>query len=331
MKKILVTGGAGFIGSELVRRLVADGYTVLNFDKLTYAANLKALEGVKKNQRYQFIKGDICDGDAVTDAFRSFQPNVIMHLAAESHVDRSIAGADEFIQTNIMGTFTLLKAARSFWEENGKTSLFRFIHVSTDEVYGALQKDDRPFTEQTPYAPNSPYSSSKAASDHLARAWYETYSLPVMITHCSNNYGPWQNTEKLIPLMISHALAGKKLPVYGKGENIRDWIYVEDHALGLIDVMNKGMPGEVYNMGGENEVKNIHLVEKICDMLDERVPKKDGSSYKTQISYVTDRLGHDFRYAIDNTKIHHTLGWKPEKTLEEGLSHTITWFLENRA
>ena len=290
--KILITGGAGFIGSALIRFLIKNtDHVVLNVDKLTYAANLDALKEVEDNSKYRFLKADICDEKAMEKAFNDFQPDAVMHLAAESHVDRSIAVSSEFIETNINGTHVLLSVARAYWESRDKFDHFKFIHVSTDEVYGSLMPEAPKFTEKTPYAPNSPYSASKAASDHLVRAWYETYGFPAIITHCSNNYGPYQNPEKLIPLIITSALKGDKLPVYGKGENIRDWIYVEDHVRGLVEILLKGRGGEVYNMmGGENEIRNIDVVNKMCDILDEISFRGDGKSYKEQIAFVEDRL-----------------------------------------
>ncbi len=329
--RILVTGGAGFIGSDLIRKLMSDTeHAVLNLDKLTYAANLEALSGIEDNDRYSFVKADICDASAVRQAFDDFKPDAVMHLAAESHVDRSIDDASDFIKTNINGTCNMLDAALTYWGAHDKFDGFRFLHVSTDEVYGSLKDDDPAFTEETAYAPNSPYSASKASSDHMVRAYYHTHGLPTLMTHCSNNYGPWQNEEKLIPLMISHALSGKNLPIYGTGKNIRDWIYVTDHVDGLIDVLEKGEVGEVYNLGGENEVRNIDLVNQICDRLDALRPRDDGQSYKQQITYVQDRLGHDMRYAIDNAKIERTLGWRPKYDLEQGLLETIKWYMNKK-
>ena len=327
--KILVTGGAGFIGSALIRLLINEtDHIIFNIDKLTYAANLDSLRQIESNPCYSFLKADICNNDLMKKIFIDFTPNAVIHLAAESHVDRSITGSHEFIKTNINGTHTLLTTAHAYWKQKGQPDTFRFLHVSTDEVYGSLSLTDPKFTEKNSYAPNSPYSASKAASDHLVRAWFETYGLPVIITHCSNNYGPWQDTEKLIPLMITCALKGKKLPIYGKGENIRDWIYVDDHARVLATILEKGFPSEVYNIGGENEIKNINLVKMVCSYLDQLSPLNDGCSYSEQISYVEDRLGHDFRYAIDNTKITEKLGWRPKVTLKQGLLKTIQWYLK---
>lgn len=327
--RFLVTGGAGFIGSALLRRLINElKIEVLNIDKLTYAANLNALENVVESPLYNFLKADINDRETIRRAFQDFQPTAVLHLAAESHVDRSIENSNAFIQTNICGTHALLQEALLYWEGKNKPSDFRFIHVSTDEVYGTLSLNDNlKFTENTPYQPNSPYSASKASSDLLARAWYRTYGLPVIITHCSNNYGRYQYSEKLIPLMISFCLEGKDLPVYGTGENVRDWIYVDDHVKGILKVLKDGKVGKTYNMGGENEIKNINLVEMICEMLDELSPRYDKKSYKTQITFVKDRLGHDFRYAIDNTKIQTELGWEPSVTFEEGLKMTVSWYV----
>lgn len=328
--RILVTGGAGFIGSDLIRKLIADtSHHVLNLDKLTYAADLDALKEVEGHERYSFLQADICDRAAVTQALSQFKPDAIMHLAAESHVDRSIHDASDFIETNINGTYQLLDAAQSYWKDCGRSEDFRFIHVSTDEVYGSLTPTDPAFTETTPYAPNSPYSASKASSDHMARAYFETYGLPTIITHCSNNYGPWQNAEKLIPLMTLHALGGKDLPVYGAGDNIRDWIFVRDHVEGLLVVLDKGKVGSVYNLGGENEVRNIDIVNEICDYLGAHKPRDDGKAYKEQIKFVEDRLGHDKRYAIDNTKITNELGWAPKYSFETGLVETIEWYIDH--
>jgi len=327
--KLIITGGSGFIGSALIRKVLkTTHHEVLNIDKLTYAANPRSLKEVEKNPRYSFLQADICDIAAIQKAFNDFKPDAIFHLAAESHVDRSISGSNEFINTNINGTHTLLSVAQQYWKKADAFSNFRFIHVSTDEVYGSLKENDPKFSETTAYAPNSPYSASKASSDHLARSWFKTYGLPTIITHCSNNYGPWQNTEKLIPLMVSCAIQNKALPVYGKGENIRDWIYVEDHVRGLLLTLKKGIPGKVYNMGGDSEIKNINLVKSICKILDKIHPRKDNKSYTEQIKYVEDRLGHDYRYAIDNTHINKELDWHPVKIFEEGLLETITWYLE---
>lgn len=336
--KILVTGGAGFIGSSVVRHIINQtSDSVINVDKLTYAGNLESLTEVSQDPRYTFIQADICDRASLDAIFDEHQPDVVMHLAAESHVDRSISGPAEFIQTNIVGTYVLLESARSYWNNLNATrkASFRFHHISTDEVYGDLpHPDEQPagealplFTETTAYAPSSPYSASKASSDHLVRAWMRTYGLPTIITNCSNNYGPYHFPEKLIPLMILNALEGKALPVYGKGDQIRDWLYVEDHARALYTVVTRAKPGETYNIGGHNEKKNLDVVHTICDLLDEIRPKE--TSYRNQITYVTDRPGHDRRYAIDAHKISVELRWKPEETFESGLKKTIDWYLNN--
>ena len=327
--RYIITGGAGFIGSSLVRLMVNQNeHEVLNIDKLTYAGHVESLESIRDSDRYQFEKVDICDAKDLNRIFNKFQPDAIMHLAAESHVDRSIDGSAEFIKTNINGTHTLLEEARGYWNKlNGKKKdNFRFLHVSTDEVYGSLGKDGF-FTEETPYDPRSPYSSSKAASDHLVRAWFHTYGLPVLITNCSNNYGPFQFPEKLIPVVILKALQGKNIPVYGKGDNVRDWLYVDDHARALLKVIQKGVPGETYNIGGHNEKQNIEVVKTICKTLDELVP--GDTKYSEQISFVTDRPGHDFRYAIDASKIEMELGWTPKETFDSGIKKTIQWYLKN--
>ena len=329
--RILVTGGAGFIGSALIRHLLNNtAHQVLNLDKLTYAGNLESLSGVAENPRYQFLQADIGDSATVAQALAEFQPDALMHLAAESHVDRSIDGPAAFIQTNIVGTYALLEATRTYWSqlEPARKAAFRFHHISTDEVYGDLHGVDDLFTETTPYAPSSPYSASKAASDHLVRAWQRTYGLPVLITNCSNNYGPFHFPEKLIPLVILNALDGKPLPVYGNGQQVRDWLYVEDHARALLKVVSEGTVGETYNIGGHNEQKNLHVVESICALLDEMRPRATGS-YKEQISFVADRPGHDLRYAIDASKIERELGWKPAETFASGLRKTVQWYLEN--
>ncbi|TNV18993.1 dTDP-glucose 4,6-dehydratase [Buttiauxella sp. B2] len=337
--KILVTGGAGFIGSAVVRHIINNTQdSVVNVDKLTYAGNLESLAEVSTDDRYAFVQADICDRNALDKIFLEHQPDAIMHLAAESHVDRSITGPAEFIETNIVGTYTLLEASRAYWSqltEERKTG-FRFHHISTDEVYGDLpHPDECPvgkvlplFTETTSYAPSSPYSASKASSDHLVRAWQRTYGLPCVVTNCSNNYGPYHFPEKLIPLVILNALEGKSLPVYGKGDQIRDWLYVEDHARALYTVVTQGVLGETYNIGGHNEKKNLDVVLTICDLLDELVPKN--MSYHEQITYVADRPGHDRRYAIDASKISHDLNWKPQETFESGIRKTVEWYLTNQ-
>ena len=324
--KILVTGGAGFIGSAVVRQAVDAGHSVVNVDVLTYAACLDNIRCVADNPLYSFEQVDIRDADAIANVFTRHKPDAVMHLAAESHVDRSIDGPADFMQTNIIGTYTILEAARAYWQNTGKPSGFRFHHISTDEVYGTLG-DTGMFTEDTPYAPNSPYSASKAASDHLVRAWAETYGLPVVLTNCSNNYGPYHFPEKLIPVVIIKALAGEPIPVYGKGENIRDWLYVEDHADALLTVLQKGALGRTYNIGGENEATNIDIVRMICALLDELCPTD--KSYAELITFVTDRPGHDLRYAIDPERIRTELGWRPSLTLEQGLRKTVQWYLDN--
>ncbi|TWC41536.1 dTDP-glucose 4,6-dehydratase [Pseudomonas sp. SJZ079] len=339
--RILVTGGAGFIGSALIRHLLNDTkHQVLNLDKLTYAGNLESLASVADNPRYQFLQADIVDQAAVGAALAQFQPDAIMHLAAESHVDRSIDGPAAFIQTNIVGTYSLLEASRAYWSglPEARKQAFRFHHISTDEVYGDLHGVDDLFSESTPYAPSSPYSASKAASDHLVRAWQRTYGLPVLLTNCSNNYGPYHFPEKLIPLVILNALDGKPLPVYGNGQQVRDWLYVEDHARALLKVVSEGRVGETYNIGGHNEQKNLHVVESICALLDELAPRQadrgaaagsQAGSYKELITFVQDRPGHDQRYAIDAGKIERELGWKPEETFASGLRKTVNWYLAN--
>lgn len=342
--KILVTGGAGFIGSAVIRHIIHNtDDEVLNIDKLTYAGNLESLKDIDQSARYSFQQIDICDKEALEEVFNSFKPNLVMHLAAESHVDRSIDGPDEFIQTNIVGTYNLLETARAYWSTLSETrkKAFRFHHISTDEVYGDLphpsdespdlsnsHKDSLPlFTEGTPYAPSSPYSASKASSDHLVRAWQRTYGFPTIITNCSNNYGPYHFPEKLIPLVILNALEGKPLPIYGKGDQIRDWLYVEDHARALYKVATEGNIGETYNIGGHNEKQNIEVVQTICEILDQLVPSD--SSYSSLITYVTDRPGHDRRYAIDASKIAKELDWQPKETFETGICKTIQWYLNN--
>ncbi|EKK08955.1 dTDP-glucose 4,6-dehydratase [Acinetobacter baumannii Naval-72] len=333
--KILVTGGAGFIGSAVVRHIIKNtNNDVLNVDKLTYAGNLESLKEVDQNSRYQFSQTDICDRKALDVLFKEFQPDLVMHLAAESHVDRSITGSAAFIETNIIGTYQLLEAARHYWNNlsDDKKTAFRFHHISTDEVYGDLEGTDDLFHETTSYAPSSPYSASKASSDHLVRAWNRTYGLPVVITNCSNNYGPYHFPEKLIPLVILNALKGKALPIYGKGDQIRDWLYVEDHARALYKVVTEATVGETYNIGGHNEQKNIDVVRSICQLLEELAPNKpEGvAHYADLITYVKDRPGHDLRYAIDATKIKEDLGWVPEESFETGLRKTVEWYLNNQ-
>ena len=332
--RILVTGGAGFIGSALIRHLIQNtAHEVLNIDKLTYAGNLESLQSIVTNTRYEFVQADIVDQNAISAVIERFQPQAIMHLAAESHVDRSIDGPSDFIQTNIVGTYSLLEATRAYWltlAEPAK-SAFRFHHISTDEVYGDLHSVDDLFTETTPYAPSSPYSASKAASDHLVRAWNRTYGLPVLLTNCSNNYGPFHFPEKLIPLVILNALAGKPLPVYGNGLQVRDWLFVEDHARALFKVVTEGVVGETYNIGGHNEQTNIDVVRGICTLLEELAPARpEGvAQFADLITFVKDRPGHDQRYAIDASKIERELGWVPEETFETGLRKTVQWYLDN--
>jgi dTDP-glucose 4,6-dehydratase len=330
-KNFLITGGAGFIGSAVIRFLIDEtDHQVLNLDKLTYAGNLESLAVVSSSPRYQFVQGDVCDRALVSKLFADFKPDVVMHLAAESHVDRSIDGPAEFIQTNIVGTSVMLECAREYWKGLPAGNSFRFHHISTDEVYGSLD-DTGLFTEETAYDPSSPYSASKASSDHLVRAWHRTYGLPVLITNCSNNYGPYQFPEKLIPLMILNALEGKPLPVYGNGQQIRDWLHVEDHARALYKVVTEGEIGETYNIGGHNEKTNLEVVHTLCDLLDEARPNRPNSiaSYKDLITYVADRPGHDQRYAIDASKIQKDLGWVPAETFETGLRKTVEWYLDN--
>lgn len=330
--KYLITGGAGFIGSAVIRYIINHTQDeVLNIDKLTYAGNLESLIEVENNTRYSFQQIDICDTAALEQAVAGFQPDIVMHLAAESHVDRSIDGPAAFIQTNIVGTYTLLEVIRKYWMalNSDKKADFRFHHISTDEVYGDLEGTTDLFTETTPYAPSSPYSASKASSDHLVRAWYRTYGLPTIVTNCSNNYGPYHFPEKLIPLVILNALEGKALPVYGNGQQIRDWLYVEDHARALYCVASQGKVGETYNIGGHNEKQNIEVVKTICALLDELRPRADQTAYASLISYVTDRPGHDLRYAIDATKIANELNWKPQETFETGIRKTVEWYLNN--
>ncbi len=335
--KILVTGGAGFIGSAVIRHIIGNTKdSVDNVDKLTYAGNLESLSDIDSSERYTFECLDICNREGLDLVFAQHQPDAVMHLAAESHVDRSITGPADFIETNIIGTYVLLEAARGYWSalEPGRKAAFRFHHISTDEVYGDLPHPDEQdghlplFTESTAYAPSSPYSASKASSDHLVRAWRRTYGLPTIVTNCSNNYGPYHFPEKLIPLVILNALESKPLPVYGKGDQIRDWLYVEDHARALYKVVTEGKVGETYNIGGHNEKQNLEVVHAICDLLDELVPK--AGSYRQQITYVTDRPGHDRRYAIDASKIGAELGWKPQETFESGIRKTVLWYLDNQ-
>ncbi|MCL3883978.1 dTDP-glucose 4,6-dehydratase [Marivita sp. GX14005] len=326
--KLLVTGGAGFIGSAVVRQAVGQGHAVVNLDALTYAACLENVAPVADNPRYRFVEGDIRDSALLETVFAKHQPDAVMHLAAESHVDRSIDGPGAFIDTNVIGTYTLLQAARGYWEAQGRPEAFRFHHISTDEVFGSLGATGQ-FTEETPYDPRSPYSASKAASDHLVRAWWHTYGLPVVLSNCSNNYGPYHFPEKLVPVVILNALAGNPIPVYGKGENVRDWLYVEDHAEALLTVVSKGQVGRSYTIGGENEARNIDLIAMICALMNEMVP--GGAPHERLITFVEDRPGHDLRYAIDPRRMRDELGWRPSVTLEEGLRKTVRWYLDNRA
>jgi len=333
--RFLITGGAGFIGSAVIRHLINDSdYQVLNLDKLTYAGNLESLQSITKSDRYQFVQADICNADSLKNIFDNFQPDIVMHLAAESHVDRSIDGPAEFIQTNIVGTYQILEVSRTYWQSlsGDKQAKFRFHHVSTDEVYGDLEGTYDLFLETTSYEPSSPYSASKASSDHLVRAWSRTYGLPIVITNCSNNYGPYQFPEKLIPHMILNALSGKALPVYGDGWQIRDWLHVEDHARALVKVALEAKEGETYNIGGHNEVANIDVVRTLCGLLQELVPNKPKGveRYEDLIVYVKDRPGHDVRYAIDASKIERDLGWTPRETFETGLRKTVEWYLTNQ-
>lgn len=327
--KALVTGGAGFIGSALVRRLVADGNKVLNFDKLTYAGNLATISACADNENYAFMRGDVANATEMEQAFHSFRPDLVFHLAAESHVDRSIDGPGTFIKTNILGTYTLLEVALAYWQKARFASSFRVILISTDEVYGSLPETGA-FSEETAYAPNSPYSASKAAADHLGRAWFQTFGLPTVNTNCSNNYGPFQHPEKLIPTVIRSALAGNPIPIYGAGSNIRDWIYVDDHVQGLLDVAHAGRPGERYNLGGRAEMANLSMAKHLCAVLDQLRPKADGTSYADQITFVADRPGHDHRYAVDSTRAETELAWRRRETLESGLERTVAWYLDNQ-
>ena len=330
--RVLVTGGAGFIGSALIRHLIKNSrHEVLNLDKLTYAGVLESLDEVAENPRYRFERGDICDAALVARLLAEFQPDIIAHLAAESHVDRSIDGPAAFIETNVVGTFTMLEQALAYWRglDSDQQKSFRFHHISTDEVFGSLGEDGY-FTETTAYDPRSPYSASKAGSDHLVRAWGHTYGLPVLVTNCSNNYGPYHFPEKLIPLIIIRALSGSELPVYGDGSNVRDWLFVEDHARALTTVFEKGRPGETYNVGGNSERRNIDVVRTICAALDERRPRDDGKGYAEQIRFVSDRPGHDQRYSIDASKIKRELGWEPQVSFDEGIRRTVDWYLSRR-
>jgi dTDP-glucose 4,6-dehydratase len=329
---LLVTGGAGFIGSNFVLDwLAAEQEPVVNLDKLTYAGNLQNLASIERDPRHRFIRGDIGESEQVTRILTEHRPRAVLNFAAESHVDRSIHGPDAFVQTNIVGTFRLLEAVRGYWNSlsSRDREAFRFLHVSTDEVYGSLSEDDPPFRETNRYEPNSPYSASKAASDHLVRAYHHTYGLPVVTTNCSNNYGPYQFPEKLIPLMIHNAIAGKPLPVYGDGQNVRDWLYVTDHCTAIRRVLEAGTLGETYNIGGRNEIKNLEVVEVLCAILDEEKPRSAGRRYRDQITFVKDRPGHDRRYAIDATKIERELGWKPVETFDTGIRRTVLWYLEH--
>lgn len=327
--RVLVTGGAGFIGSAVVRHLVLDkGYEVLNVDKLTYAGTLTSLKAVEENSLYRFLRADICDGEAISSAFTSFRPDRVMHLAAESHVDRSITGARTFVETNVMGSFTMLECARAYWSslDSAKKKEFRFLHVSTDEVYGSLGEEGL-FSETTSYDPSSPYSASKAASDHLAKSWARTYGMPIVVSNCSNNYGPFHFPEKLIPLIIINALENKPLPVYGNGANVRDWLFVEDHARALDTIVDRGRVGETYNVGGRNERRNIEVVKRICTLMDELRPQEKKRC--DLITYVPDRPGHDARYAIDATKLETELGWKAQENFDTGIRKTVEWYLAN--
>lgn len=332
--KIIVTGSAGFIGSNLSRLLVRNGHSVIGLDKLTYAGNLSSLADLQSKAEFRFVHGDICDTELINRVFEESQPDAIMHLAAESHVDRSIDGPEEFVQTNVVGTLRLLQASRKYYDTltGSKRDRFRFHHVSTDEVYGSLTPSSPAFTEKTPYDPHSPYSASKAASDHLVRAWFDTFGLPTIITNCSNNYGPYQFPEKLIPVVILKCLSGEPIPVYGKGQNIRDWLYVEDHCEALLAVISKGRIGETYNVGGNNEMRNIDVIHILCNLIDELAPQTVGlrPAASSLITFVTDRPGHDMRYAINSTKIQRELGWKPRQDRASGFRRTVQWYLENQ-
>jgi dTDP-glucose 4,6-dehydratase len=330
--RVAITGGAGFIGSNAVRHMLSCGYEVLNLDKLTYAGNLNSLSDVSDLPDYHFSKIDICHYESVLNAIIEFRPDAVMHLAAESHVDRSIDGPRQFVETNVLGTFNMLQASLKYWQalSSEQQASFRFLHVSTDEVYGSLGETGL-FTESTPYSPHSPYSASKASSDHLARAWCDTYGLPVMVSNCSNNYGPFQFPEKLIPVVILKCLSGAPIPVYGEGKNVRDWLYVQDHCEALQCILERGAIGSTYNIGGNNELKNIDLVHMLCDILDRVQPKVDGSSYRQQITFVRDRPGHDLRYAIDASKIKHELNWAPKQDKDSGFEKTIRWYLNNQS
>jgi len=330
--RVLVTGGCGFIGSAVIRHLVHAGSTVINVDSLTYAANPDALMAFAHEPNYQFVKADIRERESMMMVVRQYRPDAVIHLAAESHVDRSIDGPERFVETNVVGTCNLLEATTRYWRSiSGQSAnIFRFHHVSTDEVYGTLDLHQGAFTEDTPYAPSSPYAASKAASDHFVRAWHKTYGLPVLISNCSNNYGPWQFPEKLIPLVIVRALMGRKIPVYGRGENVRDWIHVDDHVTGMMKVLSEGVVGESYNIGACCEKRNIDVVKSICSLLDEIAPRGDGRSYHQLIEFVTDRPGHDRRYAIDPKKMRNTFDWTPDHSFESGLRQTVNWYLDNR-
>lgn len=332
--RIVVTGGLGFIGSNLIRYILGNtNYEIVNYDAMTYAGSAGSLKEIENDQRYSFVKGDICDGQSVQKVWNEYSPDAVIHLAAESHVDRSIDGPSAFIRTNLLGTFEVLEASRNVFEAKKESDreAFRLIHVSTDEVYGSLGQFDESFTEESKYDPHSPYSASKAGSDHLARAWHDTYGLPVVVTNCSNNYGPFQYPEKLIPVVIHRALTGQPIPVYGDGQNIRDWLFVEDHAAALLSILEKGEPSQTYNIGGNNEIKNIDLVMTLCLILNELSPREDGRAYQQQISMVGDRPGHDFRYAIDAGKLKQEIGWEPRIGGKDGFRSTVQWYLQNKS